>query len=319
MSEAHLRVIDISRGSTHDGPGLRTVLFLKGCPLRCTWCQNPEGLASEPEVWWDGRRCIRCRACLAACPQHALAENEGGLALARDRCRNCGACVEACPSRALAFTSTDWPIARLTHEALKDRDYFAAFGGGVTVSGGEPLVQYRAVAELFARLRAAGVHTALDTCGMAPAQALAAVLPHTDHVLYDLKLLDDGQHRAHTGQPNAIILANLDTIAAAIRSGASAAGLWVRTPLVPGVTAVPANLAAIGRYLQERLADVVSRWELCAFNHACQRKYERMGQPWPYAGVPLMSRAEVDALRTVALASGMPAERIVTSGLMRSG
>ncbi len=319
MSEGQLRVIEISRGSTHDGPGMRTVVFLKGCPLRCTWCQNPEGMAGEREVWWEARRCIRCRACLEACPSHSLTESERGLALAREGCRRCGACVESCPSRALAFTGTDWSVERLAREALRDRDYQVAFGGGVTVSGGEPLVQYRAVAELLERLHSAGVHTALDTCGMAPAQALSAVLPHTDHVLFDLKLLDAGQHRAHTGQPNETILANLDAIATSMRNGTSAARLWVRTPLIPGVTALPGNIAAIGRFIQERLLDVVSQWELCAFNNACQAKYQRLGLPWPYAGVPLMSRAEVTALRDAALATGIPAARVVTSGLMRTG
>lgn len=319
MSEAHLRVIEISRGSTHDGPGLRTVLFLKGCPLRCAWCQNPESMGLEPEVWWDARRCIGCRACLEACPNLALTESARGLALARERCRRCGTCVEACPSRALAFTSTDWSVERLTREALKDRDYHAAFGGGVTVSGGEPLVQYRAVAELLRRLQHAGVHTALDTCGMAPPQALAAVLPHTHHVLFDIKLLDAGQHRTHTGQPNETILANLDAIATAIRNGTSAAALWVRTPLIPGVTAVPENIAAIGRFIQERLLDVVSRWELCAFNNACRGKYQRMGLPWPYAETPLMSQTAAMALRNTALAAGIPAETIATSGLLRTG
>jgi pyruvate formate lyase activating enzyme len=224
--------------------------------------------------------------------------------------------VDVCPSRAMSFNSRDWPLEALVREALKDRDYYQAFAGGVTVSGGEPLGQYHAVAELFRRLHQAGVHTALDTCGLAPAAALAAVLPHTDLVLFDLKLLDPGLHQAHTGQPNETILANLAGVAEHVRKPTNGMKLWIRTPLIPAVTATPENLRAIGQFIREELLDVVERWELCAFNSACKSKYERMGLPWSYAEKPLLRQSQVEALRKAALAAGIDADIVVVSGLL---
>jgi len=319
VDERQMRVIEIIRGTTHDGPGVRTTLFLKGCPLRCVWCQNPEGMNVEPEVWWESHKCIRCLACLDACPSDALSESAAGLRQDRQTCRRCGACVEACPSRAMAFNSQDWPIDALLKEALKDQDYYKAFGGGVTISGGEPLGQYRSVAELLRRLQETGVHTALDTCGLAPQAALAAVLPHTDHVLFDIKLLESGLHQAHTGRPNDAILANLDRIVDHIRNVNRAMKLWIRTPLIPGVTATPENILAISRFIHEDLPDVVERWELCAFNSACNSKYEKMGLSWPCADTPLMRQTEVDAIMKTALSTGMVDDKVLVSGLIAEG
>jgi len=311
------RAIEIIRGGTHDGPGLRTTVFLKGCSLNCRWCQNPEGIAAGNEVWWEARKCIRCLACVAACPNTALSDSAEGLQLDRAKCSVCGACVAACPALAMVFTGREWTLDNLLAKVRKDQDYYRAFGGGVTVSGGEPLCQYPFVAEFFRRLQAVGVHTALDTCGHVPFDAFAAVLPHTDHVLFDLKLFDPILHREYTGQTNERILANLLAVADHIRNPASpAAKLWIRTPLIPDATATTENIAAIGHFIHEHLLDVIERWELCAFNSACHAKYEKLGRPWPYAGQPLLDQRTVAALRNAALATGIPASTLVISGLI---
>jgi pyruvate formate lyase activating enzyme len=311
------RTIEIIRGGTHDGPGLRTTVFLKGCSLACDWCQNPEGISPRQEVWWDERTCIGCNECIDACPTGALVAADEGVVRDRERCDACGACVDACPALAMTFTGRDWTLDALMKEALKDRDYYRAFGGGVTVSGGEPLCQYPFVAEFFRRLREVGVHTALDTCGSVPAQALAAVLPHTDHVLFDIKFMDSALHGQHTGHGNGETLANLLAIADHIRAvGTESMALWIRTPLIPDVTATPENLAAIGRFIQEHLADLVERWELCAFNGACRTKYERLGLSWRYADQPLLEQRTVSALRAAALSTGIAEDRLVVSGLI---
>lgn len=309
------QVIEISRGTTHDGPGLRTTVFLKGCPLRCLWCQNPEGIHTRQDIWWEARKCIACLSCVHACPTGALQGDEKGLHRDPDICTLCGACVAACPSEAMTFTGEEWTLDALLKRVLKDKDYYDTFGGGVTVSGGEPLNQYKFVTRFFQRLHKEGVHTALDTCGLAPAAALEAVLLHADAVLFDIKLLDPGLHKRYTGHSNEVILRNLTTVANTIREN-RAMKLWIRTPLIPESTATPENIAAVSRYIGENLADVVERWELCAFNSACQQKYDDLGQTWTYADYSLMDQGFINALQDVALSSGTPREKLVISGLI---
>jgi pyruvate formate lyase activating enzyme len=318
------QVIEISRGTTHDGPGLRTTVFLKGCPLRCLWCQNPEGMPVMQEVWWEARKCIRCLACLEVCPSGALQDGQDGLHRDREKCTACGACVEACPSQATTFTSQEWSLDALLKEVLKDKDYYQVFGGGVTVSGGEPLSQYKFVTAFFRRLHDVGVHTALDTCGLAPAAALASVLPYTDHVLFDIKILDPVLHKKVTGSSNEIILQNLTAITEFIRQANReqtpgenhTMKLWIRTPLIPDATATSDNIAAISRFISENLADVTERWELCAFNSMCKQKYDKLDLTWTYADYPLMEQAVIDTLQEVALSAGIPREKLVVSGLV---
>jgi len=232
--------------------------------------------------------------------------------------------VEACPSGAMSFTGTEWTLEALLKEVLKDREYYKVFGGGVTVSGGEPLSQYRFVARFFERLHEEGVQTALDSCGLASAEALAAVLPHTDYVLFDIKLLDAALHKHFTGSSNEIILRNLGTIAETMRrvnadraqTGGAPMKLWIRTPLIHEATATVENIDAIGRYIQATLADVVERWELCAFNSACKSKYEKLGERWAFAECGLMDQDFIDGMRAAALGAGTPAEKLVISGLV---
>ena len=324
MTASTCQVFDIVRGSLHDGPGLRTTVFLKGCPLRCSWCQNPEGLCREREIGWDPFHCIRCQECVRVCPVSALSEREQRVTRDRSVCTLCGACVTACPTRAMDYTDREWTLDTLLAEALKDREYYRTSGGGVTVSGGEPLCQAEFVRELFQRLHAQDVRTALDTCGLAPQPAFAAVLAHTDHVLFDLKVRDPVLHEQYTGQSNDLILENLITVAEVIRTTRAAMQvppervmkLWIRTPLIPVATATTENLAGIGAFIREHLADVIERWELCAFNNACLAKYRTLGLDWAFDAAPLMGRDTVEDVTKAALASGFVPEKLVVSGLI---
>lgn len=316
-------VIEITRGTTHDGPGMRTTVFFKGCPLHCAWCQNPEGIDFGQDVWWESRKCIRCLSCQEACPNAAILDSEEGLRIDRTKCDLCGGgkknvpCVEACPSQAMTFTGTEWSLSRLVRQVLKDQDYFASFGGGVTASGGEPLGQYPFVAEFFHALKDAGIHTALDTCGHAPFSAFEAVMPFTDHLLFDLKILDPKQHKIYTGKSNQVILENLLAVADRyLRPSGGRRKLWIRTPLIPETTATETNLAAISRFIQDNLLDVLERWELCSFNNACNTKYQKLGLCWTYANTGLMTQDQIDQLRAAALSSRITQEKLVISGLV---
>lgn len=323
MGEHDCLVFEVARGTTHDGPGVRTTFFLKGCPLECAWCQNPEGIRPENEISLDGDSCRRCLACVAACPAGAVSAKGREPVLNRSLCTLCGRCAQACPPGAIELVARCRDMNSIVDEALKDREYYDAFGGGVTVSGGEPLRRPEFVREFFRRMRRSGVETALDTCGFAPREAFLSVLEETGHVLYDLKMMDDTLHLRYTGQSNRVVLENLLACGRAIRKSApgpsrsrKAARLWIRTPLVPGMTATPANIVGIGGFLEEHLGDVVERWELCAFNNACAPKYRKLGLDWELGNAPLMRREETGALLEIASSSGFPAERIAVTGLV---
>ena len=318
MNDPTALILHLQRLSTEDGPGLRTTVFFKGCALRCAWCHNPESLSSLPQVQWVENRCIDCGTCLPACPAGHLVRTANGVMIDRELCDGCGACAEACPAGAMELLGTRIGLDKLVAEVLKDRAYFEASGGGVTVSGGEPTQQAEFVAAFLQRMQAASVRTALDTCGLCPPSALEQILPHTDIVLFDLKEIDGPRHRTFTGAGNRRILDNLLLVRDFIAASAPAPALWIRTPLIPGATATLENVAGIGRFLTENLDGAVTRWELCAFNNLCRDKYRRLGMSWNYATAQLLSAAEVAELTDWARQSGVNPGVVVATGTPRS-
>jgi pyruvate formate lyase activating enzyme len=311
-------VLEIQRMSTEDGPGLRTTVFLKGCPLACEWCHNPESIAPGPEVVWHEWRCIGCRACVEACPERARSMTERGAEVDRERCLDCGRCVAECPSLALERQGRATTVDDLVGELARDAAYYGASGGGVTISGGEPTMQPGFVAAVLARCRELGLRTALDTCGACSWTTLRRLAALSDLVLFDVKLVDEDAHRRFTGKGSGRILENLANLAAAVRAGELGASLWVRTPLVPGATGPAESVSAVGKLLAEIAGGAVSRWELCAFNNLCREKYRRLGAPWAYDGVPLLSGEELEALAAVARRSGVDPEIVKASGPVRA-
>jgi pyruvate formate lyase activating enzyme len=287
-------VFDIKKFSIHDGPGIRTTVFFKGCPLRCTWCHNPEGLSFQPELMWYDTRCIGARDCLSACPVHALELTPQGMRIDRERCDACGACAEVCPASALEVIGRGWTPEALFAEVRKDTVFYETSDGGVTFSGGEPMAQADFLLTLARLCHEAGLHVALDTCGVAPWARYESALPLVDLVLYDLKLYDRDRHKASTGTDNARILENARRIAAAGKS------MWIRTPIIPGHTEDPANIAALGDFIAAELP-TVQRWDLLAYTNLGQPKYHRLDRPYALEGTPLLARAEMEALHAVAL------------------
>lgn len=316
MAEKSAVIFDVYRGTSHDGPGLRTTIFFKGCPLNCTWCHNPEGIAPQPQIWWEGRKCIGCMRCRDACPTGALVADEEGIHIDHTACIGCGSCVKACPARAQSYTGEYWTEEKLLREALKDKPYYTSFGGGVTASGGEPMGQYEHVLTLFRELKARGVHTALDTCGNVPWERYEAVLPVTDCVLYDLKLMEPELHQRFTGSRNDLILDNIRNLANYIRTQRPDMRLWIRTPLIPNATATDENLRQINRFIQEHLLDLIERWELCAFNNICKSKYEKMHRQWDFAEEALLPQQRIDEIRHLLLGDGFPEDKLVISGVI---
>ena len=266
------RISAVQRCSIHDGPGIRTTVFLKGCPLRCRWCHNPETQSGAPELLFYRTRCRGCGACRAYCARAFTPE-----------CTRCGRCAAVCPAHARERNGYDASVGELLPVLLADRAFYETSGGGVTVSGGEPLAQPEFCRALLFRLQEAGVHTALETAGDAPWETLASLLGAADLVLFDLKCIDGTLHRRLTGVPNDRNLAN----AARLRDGAPCEVIF-RMPVVPGENDAEAEAACA--FAAPR------RVELLAYHDLCAGKYEALGRAFPCAGVRVPGKDELRAL-----------------------
>jgi pyruvate formate lyase activating enzyme len=292
-------VFNVQRFSTEDGPGIRTTVFLKGCPLTCLWCHNPEGISPRPQLLWFETRCIGARDCLKACPEEALELTPQGLKIDRDRCTACGMCEEACPAAALEVVGKEWSLEDLLVEVKKDESFYRTSGGGITLGGGEPMSQAGFVVPFLARCKAEHLHTALDTSGIAAWSLYEKVLPHVDLLLLDLKQMDPEAHEKMTGVNLEPVLEN------ARRLGKSGLPVWVRTPIIPGYTDKIENVRAVARFVAQEMPDA-ERYDLLAFNNLCSAQYERLEMEFPLKEAELMRKEEMEAFKDAALEEGAP-------------
>lgn len=310
-------ILEIQRMSTEDGPGIRTTVFFKGCPLKCTWCHNPESISPHLQIQWIGSRCIGCHTCIETCPEKALTFTDKGIHMDRSRCNACGICAQACPSTAMEIIGQKWELNELIHEVIKDKSYFEKSGGGITLSGGEPTLQADFAAPLLQKLRGKGIHTALDTCGLCSKNNLERLLPYSSLVLFDVKEIDPERHLNFTGSKNDTILENLIFTADFIKSHIYPQSLWIRTPIIPGATATKENIKGIGRFISSKLGDAVDRWELCTFNNLCKDKYIRLGLDWPFKQEELVEETLIIELAEIARHSGVNPDIVHWSGTTR--
>ena len=266
-------VFDIQRFSIHDGPGIRTTVFLQGCNLRCLWCHNPESQSPAPQVQFMAGKCIVCAKCVEVCPQHAQQVLDGKRVYRRDRCRTCGVCVTTCFAGALVIKAKRMTVEQVMAEVERDGPYYVDSKGGVTFSGGEPALQKGFLLALLKASRQRGYHSAVDTAANVPWSTLEALLPWTSLFLVDLKALGAAKHVEGTGVSNRRILHNLSRLAA------SGADVWVRIPVIPGFNDDAAELGQIAAFLSGLKG--VQKVELLPFHHLGASKYDSLGLDYP--------------------------------------
>jgi len=295
-------VFNIQRYSIHDGAGIRTLVFLKGCPLRCLWCSNPESQRGAPQLGYIESRCVGTKdcssPCVTACPVDAIRLNDTGKAVVdRDRCDVCGKCAEACGKGALKVVGRAMTVAEVMAEVEKDRPFYRRSGGGVTVGGGEPLAQYQFAAELLEAARQSYIHTAMETCGHAPWPHLSAVLEHVDLLQFDIKHMGPVRHRDLTGQSNELILDNLSKV----RSAMSPRDVIIRIPVVPGCNDSDENIRSTVKFAAGLGFKNV---ELVPYHRLGMSKYAQYGMVNPLAGCEPPSDVDLAHLREVVSACG---------------
>ena len=290
-------VFDIKHFAVHDGPGIRTTVFLKGCPLRCAWCHNPEGESTARELALVRQKCIGCEDCVRACPNGVHAFVAGVHRINRSACTLCGACAQACCPGALVIHGREMTVEELMKDLLPDITFYNESGGGITVSGGEPLMQPDFCAALFQACRKEGLHTALDTSGAVPWHTFKQVLPFTDLVLFDVKLLDSEQHRKWTGLGNHGILENLTAL------GQRNMPVEVRVPCLPGVNDGE-ELDRIAQFLIGIPSLTTIR--LLSYHDFARSKYESLGLVDSMPQLERPSPEQMDLLRVRVRQWGLP-------------
>ncbi len=294
-------IFDIKKYAIHDGPGIRTTIFFKGCPLSCPWCHNPEGIKQQPEIMLSPERCIHCDQCLHACGNGALQSHNDIITLDTAQCDLCGACLDVCYSRAIEQVGRHITVEQAVEEIRRDRVFYEESGGGVTLSGGEPLMQPQFAKSLLKECKNRGIHTVLDTCGYADPEILQEVGEFVNLFLFDVKIMDDEKHKHYTGVSNGQIFHNLRTLSERGKS------IHVRIPIIPGITDDEGNIHMLGTFLA--LLQHIDRISLLPYHRAWlmkHRKIKAVNEPWITDTPSPVSLSRIqEALETCRLKAGI--------------
>jgi pyruvate formate lyase activating enzyme len=290
-------IFDVKRYAIHDGPGIRTTVFLKGCPLQCQWCQNPEGIEPGPEIFVRQKRCAEdCDACVSACSQGAISKVGNSIEIDREKCDFCGKCEDACVYEALEIVGREVTVAEALVEMERDRVFFDESGGGITFSGGEPLMQFDFFLALLAEIKKRNIHVTLDTSGYVPFKDLERVSDKVDLFLYDLKIIDDEKHKEYTGVSNRIILENLRKLA---ERGKPVA---VRIPLISGVNDDDQSIQLLTEYLRslKNIKDI----SLLPYHRGGCEKYRNLRKQDPLKEFQPPSGKRIEEIRKILIEAG---------------
>lgn len=292
-------VFDIKRFSINDGDGIRTTIFLKGCPLRCLWCQNPEGLNPEISLWYAKNICVACKSCIASCEYGALSWDDRGVMIDYDACTRCGACVIACPTGAIRFDAREMSVEEALFEIEKDRPFYGT-DGGVTLSGGECMNSPAFSLAVLRECRNRGINAQIETSLYAKPETVDAFCEATDKIIADIKLIDPARHEQATGVDNALILSNIRRLAE------RKANLLLRVPLIPGYTDDEENISGIAQFVAS--LDRQIPVELLNFNPMCREKYESLRETYHFdPDQREIPQERVDALKHILIEFGIPA------------
>lgn len=265
-------ILNTQRFSTHDGPGIRTVIFFKGCPLNCLWCANPESQLYRSELEGMPSNCIGCGACQTACPNGAISFAETGIQIDRKRCKRCGICAKECYSKTLNYVGKEMTVEQVASEVKKDEVFYKNSGGGYTFSGGEPLSQGDFCLEVLRQCKPYNIHSAMETCGFGDKEIFIELAKELDLIFFDIKHSNSKIHEKLTGVPNEIILDNLKSIQN------MALEIIVRTPIIPGLNDNRENIINTAKICLEM--DAVKKWELLPFHNLGEHKYEAIGKKY---------------------------------------
>ncbi len=271
-------IFDIKRYAINDGPGIRVTVFFKGCPLRCVWCHNPESVSKRPQKLYTPEKCIGCKSCISVCPEQACSLTQKGIVTDMARCTGCGRCAEICPTKAIEISGKLTTASEIVEVVEKERIFFEESGGGVTFSGGEPLLQPRFLTTLLQELGQRGIHRAVDTTGFVKTETLLEIAKNTDLFLYDLKMMDSSAHQKWTGVANTKILDNLKKLAA------TEAAITIRIPLIHGVNAAEDNIEQTAAFVAS-LPGPEKQVNLLPYHDIATNKYRRLGKSYSSEGM----------------------------------